>query len=98
MSRYTPALRQPSSGPRCCPNRRRRLRGRRIKWLRENLFSTWYNAILTILSLYVVYWVLSHVTGLGLFGIWDAGSACRNAARSGTSFMAKVPVLPAGPC
>jgi general L-amino acid transport system permease protein len=33
----------------------------RIKWLRENLFSSWVNAILTIVSLYVIYWVLSHI-------------------------------------
>jgi general L-amino acid transport system permease protein len=48
--------------------------GGALKWLRENLFSTWYNAVMTIVSLYVVYWVLSHVTGWVFFGIWDAGS------------------------
>ncbi|WP_227287579.1 amino acid ABC transporter permease [Boseongicola sp. H5] len=45
-----------------------------IKWLRENLFSSWLNAILTILSLYVIYYVLSHTLGWMLYGIWDAGS------------------------
>ena len=25
-----------------------------IKWLRENLFSTWFNAILTIVSVYLI--------------------------------------------
>jgi general L-amino acid transport system permease protein len=45
-----------------------------IKWLRENLFSSWINAILTILSLYVIYWVISHVAGWLFLGIWDAGS------------------------
>jgi general L-amino acid transport system permease protein len=45
-----------------------------IKWLRENLFSSWVNAILTIVSLYVIYWVISHIAGWMLFGIWDAGS------------------------
>ncbi|MEM7723437.1 MAG: amino acid ABC transporter permease [Pseudomonadota bacterium] len=45
-----------------------------VKWLRENLFSSWFNGILTILSLYVIYWVLSHVIGWLVFGIWDAGS------------------------
>jgi general L-amino acid transport system permease protein len=45
-----------------------------IKWLRENLFSSWFNAILTIVSLYVIYWVVSHVAGWMIFGIWDAGS------------------------
>jgi general L-amino acid transport system permease protein len=45
-----------------------------IKWLRENLFSSWINAILTILSIYVIYWVISHVAGWLFLGIWDAGS------------------------
>jgi general L-amino acid transport system permease protein len=45
-----------------------------IKWLRENLFSSWVNAILTIVSLYVIYWVISHISGWMLNGIWDAGS------------------------
>ena len=45
-----------------------------IKWLRENLFSSWMNAILTIVSLYVVYWVLAHILPWMLGGIWDAGS------------------------
>jgi hypothetical protein len=39
--------------------------GRRIKWLRENLFSSWVNAILTIVSLYVIYWVISHICPAG---------------------------------
>ena len=29
-----------------------------IGWLRQNLFSTWYNALLTILALYLVYQVI----------------------------------------
>lgn len=29
------------------------------KWIKKNLFSTWYNYILTGLSLYLVYWVAS---------------------------------------
>jgi general L-amino acid transport system permease protein len=45
-----------------------------IKWLRENLFSSWFNAILTVVSLYVIYWVVSHVAGWMIFGIWDADS------------------------
>lgn len=27
------------------------------KWLKKNLFSTWYNTILTIVSLLVIYWI-----------------------------------------
>lgn len=45
-----------------------------LKWLRENLFSSVLNTILTILSVFVIYWILSHVTGWVVFGIWDAGS------------------------
>jgi general L-amino acid transport system permease protein len=53
------------SGPRCCRNRRRpSRRPASIKWLRENLFSSWVNAILTIVSLYVIYWVISHICRL----------------------------------
>lgn len=45
-----------------------------IKWIRENLFPTPLNAILTFLSLFVVYWVVSHI-GPWLFnGIWNADS------------------------
>ncbi|MBF9051664.1 ABC transporter permease subunit [Roseobacter sp. HKCCD9010] len=45
-----------------------------IKWVRENLFSSWLNTLLTIISLYVIYYVLSHTLGWMLYGIWDAGS------------------------
>jgi general L-amino acid transport system permease protein len=45
-----------------------------IKWLRENLFSSWLNAILTVVSIFVVWWVLSHVLPWMLAGVWDAGS------------------------
>ena len=45
-----------------------------IKWLRENLFPTWLNAILTLVSIYVIYWVLSEILPWMLAGIWDAGS------------------------
>ncbi|AHM03977.1 Glutamate transport membrane-spanning protein [Roseibacterium elongatum DSM 19469] len=45
-----------------------------IKWLRENLFSSVANTILTLVSIYVIYWLLSHVLGWMVNGIWDAGS------------------------
>jgi general L-amino acid transport system permease protein len=45
-----------------------------VKWVRENLFSSWLNAILTIISIYVVYWVVSHIGPWLVNGIWDAGS------------------------
>ena len=30
-----------------------------ISWLKKNLFSTWYNSILTVLSILVLYWIAS---------------------------------------
>ncbi|MCG3268167.1 amino acid ABC transporter permease [Yoonia sp. I 8.24] len=45
-----------------------------VRWVRENLFSSPMNAILTILSLYVVYVVVSHVGPWLVNGIWDADS------------------------
>ncbi|SEQ37187.1 general L-amino acid transport system permease protein [Loktanella sp. DSM 29012] len=45
-----------------------------IKWLRENLFPTWLNAIGTVVSLYVIYFILSHVAPWFLNGIWNASS------------------------
>lgn len=45
-----------------------------VKWVRENLFSSWLNAILTILSIFVIYWVADHILPWMLRGIWDAGS------------------------
>ncbi len=31
------------------------------KWIKKNLFSTWYNCILTIFSLWLVYWAVSNL-------------------------------------
>ena len=45
-----------------------------VKWMRENLFSTWMNAILTLVSLYVIWYVLSGVLPWIFGGIWNAGS------------------------
>ncbi|WP_106745970.1 amino acid ABC transporter permease [Yoonia maritima] len=45
-----------------------------VRWVRENLFSSPMNAILTILSLYIVYTVISHVGPWLINGIWDADS------------------------
>ncbi|GAA5073759.1 amino acid ABC transporter permease [Roseibacterium beibuensis] len=45
-----------------------------VKWLRENLFSSVLNSILTVISVLVIYWVLSHVLGWIFYGIWDADS------------------------
>jgi general L-amino acid transport system permease protein len=45
-----------------------------IKWLRENLFSSWLNAILTLVSIYVIWFVLSHILPWVWYGVWDASS------------------------
>ncbi|WP_127562009.1 amino acid ABC transporter permease [Nioella ostreopsis] len=45
-----------------------------VKWIRENLFSGWLNTILTIVSLYVIYWVLAHILPWSVGGIWNAES------------------------
>ncbi|WP_116087009.1 amino acid ABC transporter permease [Tropicimonas sp. IMCC34011] len=50
-----------------------------VKWMRENLFSSWFNAILTIIGLAFVAWVLMHIVPWLWNSIWFAGSltACR---------------------
>ncbi|MBB5720774.1 general L-amino acid transport system permease protein [Loktanella ponticola] len=45
-----------------------------VRWLRENLFSSVTNALLTLISIYVVYYVISHIGPWMVGGIWDAGS------------------------
>lgn len=64
-----------------------------IKWVRENLFSSWLNAILTLLSIYVVYTVVSHMFPWFANSVWTAGSLseCREVlavegAQSGACF------------
>jgi len=50
-----------------------------VKWVRENLFSGWLNSVLTILSLYVIWMVVSHTFPWFFNGIWiaDSLSQCR---------------------
>ncbi|MEM1274206.1 MAG: amino acid ABC transporter permease [Pseudomonadota bacterium] len=45
-----------------------------IKWLRENLFSSPVNSILTVVSLVAIYFALSGFLPWALYGIWDASS------------------------
>ncbi|SEW47368.1 general L-amino acid transport system permease protein [Cognatiyoonia koreensis] len=45
-----------------------------IKWMRESLFSSPLNGLLTLISLYVIYWVVIHIGPWLMNGIWDAGS------------------------
>lgn len=52
-----------------------------VKWVRENLFSSVLNIILTVVSLYVVYLVIMRISPWLLNSIWNAGSLteCREA-------------------
>ncbi len=51
-----------------------------IGWLRANLFSNWWNAILTVLCLAAIWYVLSGLLGWTLRSVWNAGSLneCRD--------------------
>ena len=31
------------------------------QWIEKNLFSTWYNSVLTVISLWLIYWVVSNL-------------------------------------
>ncbi len=45
-----------------------------VLWVRETLFSGWFNIITTLLSLYGSGWALSHTMPWVIRGIWDASS------------------------
>ncbi len=45
-----------------------------IGWMRENLFATWFDAILTLIAIFVVYLVLSALLPWMFGGIWNAHS------------------------
>ena len=45
-----------------------------IRWLRENLFSGWFNTILTLAALWAIYSLVSASLPWWLNGVWNAGS------------------------
>ena len=45
-----------------------------VRWLRENLFSNWFNAILTLISLFIVFWLVSHLWPWFAHSVWNASS------------------------
>lgn len=51
-----------------------------IKWMRENLFSTWLNAAMTIIALYFLVRFVGFAFPWFANGVWDAGSIkeCRD--------------------
>ncbi len=50
-----------------------------VKWMRDNLFSSWLSAILTVLALAAIWWIVSHTFPWMWNGIWvaDSLSQCR---------------------
>ncbi|PZX12273.1 L-glutamine ABC transporter membrane protein /L-glutamate ABC transporter membrane protein /L-aspartate ABC transporter membrane protein /L-asparagine ABC transporter membrane protein [Palleronia aestuarii] len=57
-----------------------------IRWLRVNLFSNWFYAILTLLSIYVVYTLLSDFLPWLFNGVWNASDIreCREILQGAT--------------
>ena len=57
-----------------------------VKWMRDNLFATWANALLTIVALFVIYLILSAILPWIFGGIWNASSLseCREILQGGT--------------
>ena len=45
-----------------------------LRWTRENLFSSIPNALMTLVSLYVIYYLLAGISPWALGGIWNADS------------------------
>ncbi|MBN2631022.1 MAG: amino acid ABC transporter permease [Rhodobacteraceae bacterium] len=45
-----------------------------VKWMRENLFSSPLNVILTVLGIGAVVYLVSHIAPWMLRGVWNAGS------------------------
>jgi general L-amino acid transport system permease protein len=56
--------------------------GRGVQWLQRNLFNTWYNCLLTVLALWVIYRAL---TGVLRWGIATAASGTTPADCEGAS-------------
>ncbi|UWR26971.1 ABC transporter permease subunit [Sulfitobacter sp. S223] len=45
-----------------------------VKWMRENLFPTWANALLTVAAIYVIYLILSATLPWIFGGLWTTSS------------------------
>lgn len=45
-----------------------------LGWIRHNLFSSWLNAILTLVSLFFIYYVLSNILAWTFQSVWTANS------------------------
>ena len=45
-----------------------------MRWIRENLISSWLNTLLTLVALFTIWWVLSAILPWTWNGIWNASS------------------------
>ena len=45
-----------------------------MKWVRENLFSSPFNVIMTLLSLWVIYSIIAGIAPWFINGVWNADS------------------------
>ena len=45
-----------------------------VGWIRQNLFSGWFNSLLTLISLYLIYYILSHFLPWAISPTWNAQS------------------------
>ncbi len=45
-----------------------------VKWLRENLFSSWLNSILTVLAVLAIFWLINASVPWLLHSVWRANS------------------------
>mgnify|MGYP003393311786 CR=1 FL=1 len=61
-----------------------------LGWLRTNLFSTWYNTVLTLVAVWFIYQALGFILGWALFyAVWSGDAqACHNARGHGACWSA----------
>ena len=45
-----------------------------VKWLRENMFSSWLNTLLTLAGMFIVYYAVTHFYPWFRHGVWNAAS------------------------
>jgi len=45
-----------------------------IGWLRANLFSSWVNTLLTVLSFAAIFWLVAHIWPFFAHSVWNANS------------------------
>ncbi len=45
-----------------------------IGWMKENLFSGWLNSLMTVITAYLIFWVLAAILPWLMNSVWNAGS------------------------